>query len=137
VDTAQAQEFLRTHHRAILATFRRDGRPQLSPVTVGLDHVGRVVVSTREAAIKVHNMRRDPRVSACVFSDQFFGAPWVQVEGEAEILSLPDALEPLVDYYRGISGEHPDWDDYRRAMHEQRRVLVRFEIIRAGPNVAG
>ncbi|MDP9398610.1 MAG: PPOX class F420-dependent oxidoreductase [Actinomycetota bacterium] len=136
MDAAQARAFLRTHSRAVLATVRADGRPQLSPVLCAVDDAGRVVVSTRETAVKVRNSRRDPRIALCVFPDQFFG-PWVQVEGQAEIVALPEALELLVDYYRRVAGEHPDWDDYRAAMQRERRVLVRFEITRAGPNVSG
>jgi PPOX class probable F420-dependent enzyme len=119
-----------------MATTRRDGRPQLSPVTATVDAEGQVMISSRETAMKVKNLRRDPRISLCLLNDGFFG-DWGQVEGSAEIVSMPDALEPLVDYYRRISGEHPDWDDYRRAMVEDRRVLVRFEIERAGPSVEG
>ena len=101
-----------------------------------IDDAGRVVVSTREPSMKVRNLRRDQRVSLCLLNPGFFG-DWAQVEGLAEIVSLPDAMEPLVDYYRSISGEHPDWDDYRAAMTRERRVVVRFEITRAGPTVAG
>ena len=120
----------------MLATFRADGRPQLSPVTVGVDDAGRVVISSRETAYKVRNLRRDPRASVCVINDGFFG-PWAQVDGTATIVNLPEAMELLVEYYRSISGEHPDWDDYRRAMEHQRRVVVRIDIERAGPNRQG
>lgn len=127
----QARDFLRVNHRAVLSTLRRDGRPQLSPVGATVDDEGRVIVSTPETTAKARNLRRDPRVSLCVFSDGFYG-PWAQVEGLAEIVQRPEAVELLVDYYRRISGEHPDWDEYRRAMVEERRVLVRFAIERAG-----
>jgi PPOX class probable F420-dependent enzyme len=136
VDVRTAQEFIRGNHHAVMATFRTDGRPALSPVLVTLDEGGRVVVSTRETAMKVKHLRRDPRISISVFPDGFYG-DWIQAEGRAEVLSLPDAMEPLVDYYRSISGEHPDWDDYRAAMVRDRRVLVRFAIERAGPNASG
>ena len=129
----EARRFIRVHHRAVLATRRRDGRPQLSPVTVGVDEEGRVTISSRERAFKVRNLRRDPSASVCVMNENFYGN-WVQVDGTAEIVSLPEAMEPLVEYYRGISGEHPDWDEYRRAMEEQRRVLVRIHLERAGPD---
>ena len=131
-----AQVFLRDNHRAVLATFRSDGRPQLSPVLAVVDDHGRVMVSTRETAMKTKNLRRDPRVSLCVFNDRFFGG-WAQVEGQAEIVPLPEAMDLLVDYYRRTAGEHDDWDDYRTAMEQQRRVVVRFVIDRAGPNVEG
>lgn len=132
----EARQFIATNHRAVLATQRRDGHPQLSPVTCGVDAKGRVTISTRETAIKTRNLRRDPHASLCVFSDGFFGR-WVQVEGEAEVVSLPEAMEPLIDYYRLISGEHPDWDDYRTAMIRERRVIVRMTIDRAGPDISG
>lgn len=131
----EARAFLGEHHRAVLATFRGDGRPQMSAVSVGVDDAGRAVVSTRETAYKVRNMRRDPRVSLCVLSDDFWR--WIQIDGTATVVSLPEAMELLVDYYRRVAGEHPDWDDYRRAMQEQRRVLVRIDIERAGPDRQG
>ena len=136
MDADAAREFLRTHHHGVMATFRRDGRPAMSPVTPAVDGEGRVIVSTRETAMKVTHLRRDPRVAVTAFLDEFYGE-WVQVEGTAEIVALPEAMELLVDYYRRVSGEHPDWDDYRAAMERDRRVLVRFAIERAGPNVSG
>lgn len=132
----QARDFLRANHRAVVATSRADGRPQLSPVTCGLDEAGRVIISTRETAVKTGNLRRNPLASLCVFTDGFFG-PWVQVEGKAEIISLPEAMEFLVEYYRLLSGEHPDWADYRAAMVRDRRCLIRIEITRAGPDISG
>jgi PPOX class probable F420-dependent enzyme len=136
LDVATALEFLRTHHHAVLATTRRDGRPQLSPIVANVDAGGQIVISSRETAVKVRNLRRDPHAGLCVFSDGFYGE-WVQIEGPATILSLPDAMEPLVDYYRSLSGEHPDWDDYRAAMVRDQRVLIRIRPERAGPNVSG
>jgi PPOX class probable F420-dependent enzyme len=136
MELAAAREFLRAHHRAVLATSRSDGRPQLSPVTVTVDDEGRVLISTREAAIKTRNLRRDPRASLCVLNDGFFG-DWVQAEGTAEIVPLPEAMEILVSYYRSLAGEHPDWDDYRAAMERDRRVIVRITMTRAGPDVSG
>ncbi|MGH9282478.1 MAG: PPOX class F420-dependent oxidoreductase [Acidimicrobiales bacterium] len=131
MDVAEARRFLETHHRAVLVTARQNGRPQASPVLFCVDDEGRVLVSTREGAAKTANTRRDPAVSLCVLADDFFSA-WVQVDGKAEVVPLPDALDLLVDYYRRISGEHPDWDEYRAAMEEQRRVVLRVEIERAG-----
>lgn len=136
MDLATAQEFIRTNHRAVMATFRQDGRPALSPILVTLDPEGRIVISTRETAMKVKHLRRDPRISISVLNDGFFG-DWLQAEGTAEIVSLPDAMELLVEYYRSISGEHPDWDEYRAAMVRDQRVVIRFAIERAGPNVEG
>ncbi|MGE3536008.1 MAG: PPOX class F420-dependent oxidoreductase [Candidatus Tectimicrobiota bacterium] len=136
MDMQEAQRFLQTHSCAVLATRRRNGQPQLSPVTVGIDEAGRAVVSSRAAAYKVRNIRRDPQVSLCVFVDNFYG-DWVQIDGRAEVLDLPEAMEPLVAYYRQLEGEHPDWEDYRRAMQRDQRVLLRITIERAGPQRKG
>ena len=136
MDVGRAADFLRAHHRAVLATSRSDGRPQLSPVTCTVDDENRVLISTRETALKTRNLRRRPRASLCVFTDNFFGE-WVQVEGDVEIIPLPDAMDLLVEYYRSISGEHPDWDDYRAAMVRDQRVIVRITITRAGPDTSG
>lgn len=136
MDAAQAREFLRSHHRAVLATRHPSGRLQMSPVLVGVDEAGRALVSTRETARKTRNVLAHPQVSLCVMSDEFFGQ-WVQIDGDAEVVHQPDALELLVDYYRRVSGEHPDWDDYRDAMRRERRVIIRVAITRAGPNAHG
>jgi PPOX class probable F420-dependent enzyme len=136
MDLDAAREFVRTNHHAILATRRRDGRPQMSPVACGVDDAGRVIVSSRETAMKVTNLRRDPSASLCVITDSFFG-DWVQIDGQAAVVSLPDAMEPLIDYYRSVVGEHPDWDDYRNAMERERRVILQITVERAGPDRAG
>lgn len=136
VDRDALTEFLRPRHRVVLMTTRADGRPQSSPVSCGVDAEGRLVVSTYPERAKVTNIRRDPRVSACVLSDDWNG-PWVQVDGVAEVLDLPEALEPLVDYFRGISGEHPDWDEYRAAMVAQGKSLIRVTIESWGPIATG
>jgi PPOX class probable F420-dependent enzyme len=136
MDLEQARKFVREHHRAVLATYREDGSPQLSPIMVDVDPEGMAVISTRETAMKVHNLRRDPRASLCVMSDEFYGS-WIQVDGRAVIVSLPEAMEGLVDYYRRVAGEHPDWDDYRAAMEKEQRVLIRISLDRAGPDRSG
>ncbi|GAA2614850.1 TIGR03618 family F420-dependent PPOX class oxidoreductase [Dactylosporangium fulvum] len=136
VDRPALLDFLATRHRAIVMTRRPDGRPQASPVTCGVDPEGRIVVSTYPERAKVRNIRRDPQVSVIVLSDDW-NDPWVQVDGTAEVLDLPDALEPLVDYFRGISGEHPDWDEYRAAMVAQGKSLIRITIDSWGPVATG
>ncbi len=136
MDLDRARDFLRTHHRAVLATSRADGSPQLSPVLAGIDGEGRVLISTRENAVKTRNVRREPHASLCVLSDSFFG-DWIQVEGRAEVVSLPVAMDLLVDYYRAVAGEHPDWADYRAVMERDKRVIIRVAITRAGPDVSG
>jgi PPOX class probable F420-dependent enzyme len=136
VELDKAREYLRSNHHAVLATLRRDGTPQMSPVACTVDGDGRVVVSSRETAMKVKNVRREPRAWLCVFPDAFYGG-FVQVEGTVEVVSLPDAMDGLIDYYRSIAGEHPDWDDYRAAMEREQRVLIRLDLTRAGPDVEG
>ena len=136
MDIEQARSFVRQHHRAVLATRTHDGGIQQSPVLVGVDEQGRFTVSSRETAYKTKNLRRDPWVQLCVLTDSFFG-PWIYVEGEADVLSLPDAMEPLVDYFRGVAGEHDDWEEYRASMRAERRVLVRIVGRHAGPDRQG
>ncbi|GGI09745.1 PPOX class F420-dependent oxidoreductase [Egicoccus halophilus] len=129
-------DFVRPRHKVVLSSFRRDGSPQSSPVTAGLDGQGRLVVATYPQRAKTRNFRRDPRASAVVLSDDFDG-PWVQLDGEVEVLDLPDAVEPLVEYFRVIAGEHSDWDEYRRAMVDQGKSLLRMTITRWGPIATG
>jgi PPOX class probable F420-dependent enzyme len=136
MDVASALESIRKNHHGVLATTRADGTTQMSPVTPGVDDQDCVVVSTRETAYKVRHLRALPYAALCVFPDRFFG-DWVQVEGPVEIVSLPQAMEPLVEYYRRISGEHPDWAEYRAVMERDRRVLLRLTVERAGPTVHG
>jgi PPOX class probable F420-dependent enzyme len=125
-------EFIRPRHQGILVTTRRDGRPQLSPVTMGVDAAGAIVVSSYPERAKAQNAARNEQASMCVLSDDF-GGEWVQVDGRIEVVRPPDAAAALVDYYRSISGEHPDWDEYRQAMARQGKVLLRLPIDRWGP----
>lgn len=131
-----ALEFVSKNHKAVLVTRKADDGLQTSPVTVGIDGDNYVIISSRETAYKVRNLRRDPRATLCIFSDNFFGN-WIQIEGRADLIGMPDAMERLVEYYRRISGEHPDWDDYRSAMKEQKRLIIRVSIDKVGPTVQG
>ncbi len=137
MDLDAAREHIRTNHHAVLATMRRDGTPQMSPVTAAVDADGHVVISSRQTAVKTKNLRRDPRAWVCAFPDSFYGGPFVQVEGRVTIIELPEAMDGLVEYYRSVSGEHPDWEDYRAAMVRDKRVLLSLDLTRAGPDVAG
>ena len=136
MDIEKALQVIRKQPRAVLATMRRDGTPQMSPVLVAVDDAGWLVVSTRETAYKVKNLRRDPRGWLFSLTDQFWGGG-VQVEGRVDIVSLPEAMPGLEDYYRRLSGEHEDWDEYRAAMEREKRVLLRIEPVRAGPDRSG
>ncbi len=131
-----ALSFAATHHRAILGTFRSDGMPSLTPILVATDDGGRLTISTRETAYKTRHVRANPQVVGCVVTDQFFG-DWVQFEGQAEVWSLPGAMDGLIDYYRRVAGEHHDWDEYRQSMERERRCLLRIRITRAGPTRQG
>jgi PPOX class probable F420-dependent enzyme len=136
VEIEAAVEFVRDNHHAILATTRADGRPQMSPIAVAPGPHGTVVVSSRETAMKTLNIEHRPEVSVCVFTDRFFGR-WVQIDGTASVIRLPEAMEHLEAYYRAVSGNHSDWDDYRRAMIEERRVILSITPERAGPDRSG
>ena len=137
MDIAQAVAFMRTNHNAVLHTFRRDGSPQLSPITVGVDDDDRPIVSSRETAFKTKNLLRDPRATLCVLNPNFYGE-WAYVDGRCEVVHLPEAMELLVAYYRQVRGEeHPDWGEYRAAMETDRRVILRITVERAGPTVHG
>jgi len=136
MDLDDARAFMREHHKAVLATRRQDGGVQQSPVLVNIDGDGRGIISSREAAYKVRNLRRDPRAQVCVFTDRWVG-PWLFAEGKAQVLSLPEAMDPLIDYYKRFPDENPDWDDYRARMERERRVLIRIELERAGPDRQG
>ena len=136
VERDELLDFIRPRHHGVLLTFRRDGWPQSSLVTMGLSSDDHIVVSSYPERAKVHNLRRDPRASMMVMSNEFDGE-WVQVEGAAEVVDLPEALDGLVDYFRVISGEHSDWDDYRAAMERQGKCLIRISVDRWGPIAKG
>jgi len=131
-----AVKFVSKNHRAVLVTRKADDGLQTSPIIVGIDADHCLVISSRETAFKVRNLKRDPRATLCVFSDNFYGE-WIQIDGAADLISMPDAMERLVDYYRRISGEHPDWDEYRSAMKEQKRLIIRISIDKVGPTREG
>jgi PPOX class probable F420-dependent enzyme len=136
VDRHGLEEFVRPRHRGVLLTRRRDGWPQASPVTMGLGNNGDILVSSYPQRAKTRNLRHDPRASMVVLSDDF-GGPWVQVDGSATVLDVPDAVEGLVEYFRNISGEHPDWEEYREAMVNQGKSLIRLTPERWGPIATG
>jgi PPOX class probable F420-dependent enzyme len=136
VDLNGLLDFVRPRHHMIVITARRDGSPQASPVTGGVDSDGRIVVSSYPERAKIRNLRRNPRCTVLVLSDDFSSA-WIQIAGRGEVLDLPEAIEPLVEYYRAISGEHPDWDEYREAMTRQGKVLLRITPTRWGPIATG
>ena len=137
VNIDHAKEFLRKHHWGILATRRKNGNLQMSPVTVGLDAAGRAIVSSRETAYKVNNLRRDPRAALCAVTSSFHGGGWVQINGSAEIISLPDALDGLVYLQRQAYGEHKSWPEFHERMAREKRVIIRIEIDAVGPKVRG
>ena len=136
VELRELLDFVRPQHRMLVATTRTDGRPQISPVAGGVDDNGRIVISSYPGRAKTRNAERDPRVSVCVLSDDWDG-PWVQVDGDAEVLHMPEAVEGLVDYFRCIAGEHPDWDEYRAAMRLQNKSLIRITPTRWSPIATG
>ncbi|HKY08480.1 MAG TPA: TIGR03618 family F420-dependent PPOX class oxidoreductase [Candidatus Binatia bacterium] len=137
VEVDHAKNFLIQHHWGILATRRKNGQLQMSPVTVGLDAQGRAVISSRETAYKVNNLRRDPRAALCAITSSFHGEGWVQINGSAEIISLPNALEALVYLHRQAYGEHKNWAEFHERMVREKRVIIRIDIETVGPKVRG
>jgi PPOX class probable F420-dependent enzyme len=138
VDLEGLLDFVRPRHRITLITTRRDGRPQVSPVTGGVDGQGRIVISTYPDRAKAVNLRRDDRATVLVHSEEWNG-PYVQVDGTAEVLDMPsqEAEDGLVEYFRCISGEHPDWEEYRQAMRTQGKSLIRITPTSWGPIATG
>jgi PPOX class probable F420-dependent enzyme len=136
MDLDEARRFVAENPHTVLGTMRKNGTPQMSPVDAAVDDEGRIVISSRETAFKTRNLRRDPRAWLTVLPGTFYGT-WIFLEGTVDVLSLPDAMEPLVDYYRRLSGEHPDWEDYRAAMVRDQRCLLRVSLTRAGPDREG
>ena len=138
VDLDALLDFVRPRHRMVLLTGRQDGSVQASPVTGGVDEAGRIVIASYPDRAKTRNVRRTGAASVVVLSDEFNG-PWVQVDGSCEVLDAPDpgAIEGLVEYFRCISGEHSDWDEYRQAMVKQGKSLLRIEPRRWGPVATG
>ncbi len=137
VDMTAARKFLTVNHHGVLATRKKDGGVQMSPITPGLDEGGAVIISSRETAYKVNNLRRDPRAAVCVFAPSFHGEGWVQVNGTAEIISRPDALDTLIFLYRQVYGEHKNWDEFYQRMERERRVIIRVSIESVGPRRRG
>jgi PPOX class probable F420-dependent enzyme len=133
MDLDAARAFIKEHRRGVLATRRPDGGAQQSPIILTIDGEGRAIISSRETAYKVKNLRRDPWAQVCVITKRFFGE-WLYVEGQAEVLSLPDAMDPLIDYYKRFPDENPPWDEYRERMRREKRVLIRIMLERAGPD---
>ena len=137
MEIADAQKFLAVNHRGCLVARKRDGWPQMTLVSPAIDAQGRVILTTRGTTYKVKNIRRDPRVSLLVFGDQFHGSKYVQIHGPAEVIALPEAKDLLIHWHRQTKGEHPNWDDYREKMREERRVILRINIEKVGPNRRG
>ena len=137
IEIDKAKEFLTKHHWGILATRRKNGNLQMSPVTVGLDDQGRAIISSRETAYKVNNLRRDPRAALCAITSSFHGEGWVQINGKAEVISLPQALATLVYLQRQAYGEHKNWPEFHERMARERRVIIRIDIENVGPKVRG
>ena len=137
MEVARAREFLTKHHWGILATRRKNGHLQMSPVTVGLDSEGRAIISSRETAYKVNNLRRDPRAALCAITTTFHGEGWVQINGTADVISLPHALDTLIDLQRQVYGEHKNWPEFHERMVREKRVVIRIDIESVGPKVRG
>ncbi len=137
MEIADVRKFLAVNHRGVLAARKRDGWAQLTLVSPSIDAEGHVILTSRGTTYKVKNIRRDPRVSLVVFGEQFHGSKYVQIHGTAEIIEQPEAMDLLIHWHRQVKGEHANWDEYRETMKQERRVILRINIERVGPNRRG
>ena len=128
-------EFVTDRHQGVLITTKDDGSVQASPVTCGWSD-GQILVATYPSRAKAVNARKRTGVSIVVLSDEFNGA-WVQIDGDADVLDVPEAVDGLVEYFRCVAGEHSDWDEYREAMVRQNKSLIRITPRRWGPVATG
>lgn len=133
MEIADAQKFLQTNHRACIAVRQKDGWPQMTFVTPGIDEQGRVIITSRGTTYKVKNIRRDPRVSLLIFGEQYSGSKFVQIHGSAEIIDLPAAMDTLIYWYKQVRGVHKDWEAYKKQMQDEKRVIIRVNIEKVGP----
>ena len=132
MEVAEVLDFLRKNHRGCIAVRQRDGRPQMTFVSPGIDPDGRVIITSRGTTYKVKHIRRDPRVSLLIFGEQYSGSKFVQLHGSAEIIEQPEAMDLLVYWYKQVRGEHKNWDEYRETMRKQQRVIIRFNTEKVG-----
>ena len=133
MEIADAQKFIKDNHRACIAVRQKDGWPQMTLVTPGIDAAGRVILTSRGTTYKVKHLRRDPKVSMLIFGEQFSGSKFVQIHGSAEIVDLPQAMDGLIDWYKTVRGEHKNWEDYKKQVTDEKRVLIRINIEKVGP----
>ena len=133
MEISDARKFMRENHRACIAVRQKDGWPQMTFVTPGIDTQGRAIITSRGTTYKIKHIRRDPRVSMLIFGEQYSGSKFVQIRGTAEIIELPEAMDTLIFWYKQVRGEHKNWDDYRKQMHDEKRVIIRVNIEKAGP----
>ena len=133
MEIADAQKFLQENHRACIAVRQKDGWPQLTLVTPGIDPEGRVIITSRGTTYKVKHLRRDPRVSLLIFGEQYSGSKFVQIHGNAEIIEQAQAMDTLIYWHKQVRGEHKNWDEYREQMQNEKRVIIRVAIEKVGP----
>ena len=133
MEIADAQKFIKDNHRACIAVRQKDGWPQMTLVTPGIDAEGRVILTSRGTTYKVKHIRREPKVSMLIFGEQFSGSKFVQIHGTAEVVDLPQAMDGLIDWYKTVRGEHKNWQDYKQQVADEKRVLIRINIEKVGP----
>ena len=133
MEIADAQKFLKDNHRACIAVRQKDGWPQMTFVTPGIDEQGRVIITSRGTTYKIKHIERDPRVSMLIFGEQYSGSKFVQIHGSAEIIHQPAAMDGLIHWYKQVRGEHQNWDEYKKRMQNEKRVIIRVNIEKVGP----
>ena len=137
MEITEVREFLAVNHRGVMVVQKRDGWPQITLVTPGIDDEGRAIITTRGTTYKLKNVRRNPRVSLLVMGEQFSGSKYVQIHGTAEIIPLPEAMDILIHWHRQVRGESENWDEVREKMKQEQRYIIRIPIEGFGPNVRG
>lgn len=133
MEIADAQEFLKQNHRGVLVARKKDGSLQMALVSPTIDADGKVIITSRDSTYKVKNIRRNPQISLLVFGEQFNGSKYIQIEGKAEIIEHPRAMDIVLDWHRQIRGEPADWEEVRKKTLAEGRIAMRVTIEKVGP----
>ncbi len=137
MEIADAQKFLRDNHHGVLVTRKKDSSLQMTLVSPVIDDEGKVIITSRESTYKVKNIKRNPQISLLVYGDQFNGSNYIQIDGRAEIIPLPQAMDIVLDWHRQIRGVPANWDEIREKTKTERRIAMRVTIERVGPQNKG
>ncbi len=133
MEISEAREFLKNHHRGCLVTRKKNGSLQMTLVSPGLDVGGGAIITARDRTYKIKNIKRNPQISLLVFGDEFHGSNYIQIDGKAEIVPHPEAMDIVLNWYRQIHGEPKSWQEVREKILAEGRVAIRVTIEKVGP----